>query len=200
RADSCSSTGRRLAARPSRSRPADGGATAGPLDDGTGGMTNRRGAATVLAASRPLRSPMTTTTFPPATPHATQPDGSRGVPKSLAAVALASTCIILGLLWDISWHRTIGRDAFLTPAHLAIYLGAVSAGLTCGRLALFTTFAGRPQDRATSVRFWGFRAPLGAWVCIWGSFAMLTSAPFDNWWHDAYGLDVQILSPPHSLL
>ena len=29
---------------------------------------------------------------------------------------------------------------------------------------------------------------------------MLTSAPFDNWWHDAYGLDVEILSPPHSVL
>jgi hypothetical protein len=29
---------------------------------------------------------------------------------------------------------------------------------------------------------------------------MLVSAPFDNWWHDAYGLDVEILSPPHTLL
>ncbi|HEV3077257.1 MAG TPA: hypothetical protein VHB47_22735, partial [Thermoanaerobaculia bacterium] len=29
---------------------------------------------------------------------------------------------------------------------------------------------------------------------------MLTSAPFDNWWHDAYGLDVKIISPPHLLL
>jgi hypothetical protein len=29
---------------------------------------------------------------------------------------------------------------------------------------------------------------------------MLTSAPFDNWWHDAYGLDVHILSPPHAIL
>lgn len=29
---------------------------------------------------------------------------------------------------------------------------------------------------------------------------MLTSAPFDNWWHDAYGLDVQIVSPPHLVL
>ena len=29
---------------------------------------------------------------------------------------------------------------------------------------------------------------------------MLVSAPFDNWWHDAYGLDVKILSPPHSIL
>jgi hypothetical protein len=29
---------------------------------------------------------------------------------------------------------------------------------------------------------------------------MLTSAPFDNWWHGAYGLDVKIFSPPHTVL
>src|SRR5260370_13607084 len=29
---------------------------------------------------------------------------------------------------------------------------------------------------------------------------MLTSAPFDNWWHNAYGLDVKIISLPHSIL
>jgi hypothetical protein len=36
--------------------------------------------------------------------------------------------------------------------------------------------------------------------CIWGCIAMLTSAPFDDWWHNTYGLDVIILSPPHSVL
>ena len=36
--------------------------------------------------------------------------------------------------------------------------------------------------------------------CIWGAIAMLTSAPFDDWWHNTYGLDVVILSPPHTLL
>jgi hypothetical protein len=122
------------------------------------------------------------------------------VPAPLWAAAIASTCVIVGLLWDISWHRTIGRDAFLTPAHVAIYLGAVIAGIACGTLALIQTFAGGRAARAETVGFWGFRAPLGAWVCIWGSFAMLTSAPFDNWWHDAYGLDVEILSPPHTVL
>jgi hypothetical protein len=29
---------------------------------------------------------------------------------------------------------------------------------------------------------------------------MAASAPFDNWWHEAYGLDVKILSPPHTVL
>jgi hypothetical protein len=29
---------------------------------------------------------------------------------------------------------------------------------------------------------------------------MITSAPFDDWWHNAYGLDVEIISPPHMVL
>ena len=29
---------------------------------------------------------------------------------------------------------------------------------------------------------------------------MLVSAPFDDWWHGAYGLDVKVLSPPHVIL
>ncbi len=125
---------------------------------------------------------------------------SRSIPWYLWAVAFASTSVVLGVVWDISWHRTIGRDTFLTPAHMAIYVGGVVAGLSCGWLALKTTFAGSPEERASGVRFWGFTAPLGAWVCIWGSFAMIMSGPFDDWWHNAYGLDVEILSPPHVVL
>jgi hypothetical protein len=121
-------------------------------------------------------------------------------PWPIYAVLFASTSVVLGVMWDISWHRSIGRDTFWTPAHLAIYLGGVVAGLTCGWVALRTTFAGSTLERGAAVRFWGFRAPLGAWVCIWGAFAMVTSAPFDDWWHNAYGLDVKIISPPHMLL
>ena len=122
------------------------------------------------------------------------------LPWYLTAAMVGSTSIIVGLLWDISWHASIGRDTFWTPAHMAIYLGGVLAGLSGGWLALKTTFAGSPEERAASVRFWGFRAPFGAWVAIWGALAMLVSAPFDDWWHNAYGLDVKIISPPHMLL
>lgn len=119
----------------------------------------------------------------------------------LHAVVLASTCIIVGLIWDISWHRTIGRDTFWTPAHLLEQAAALIGGLSCGYLVLRTTFSGTAQDKASAVRFWHyFYGPLGAWVCIWGTLMMITSAPFDNWWHDAYGLDVKIISPPHMVL
>jgi hypothetical protein len=51
-----------------------------------------------------------------------------------------------------------------------------------------------------SVRIWGLRGPLGAFISGWGGLAMLASAPFDDWWHNAYGLDVRIISPPHMVL
>src|SRR5258707_420391 len=138
----------------------------------------------------------------PATPHfaGSRTMDSARAPWSIYAVLFASLSVILGVIWDISWHRTIGRDTFWTPAHIGIYLGGVLAGLTCGWVALTTTFGASASDRAAAVRFWGFRAPFGAWVCIWGAFAMVTSAPFDDWWHNAYGLDVKIISPPHMLL
>ena len=122
------------------------------------------------------------------------------IPWHIPAVLFASTSMVIGVIWDISWHMTIGRDTFWTPAHLAIYVGGVVGGLASGFVVLKTTFAGSASERDASVRFWGFRGPLGAWVTIWGALAMLTSAPFDDWWHNAYGLDVQILSPPHVVL
>jgi hypothetical protein len=121
-------------------------------------------------------------------------------PWHIYAVLFATTSIVVGVIWDISWHMTIGRDTFWTPAHLAIYLGGVVGGLASGVVVLRTTFAGSLEEKARAVRFWGFRGPLGSWVSIWGALAMITSAPFDDWWHNAYGLDVEILSPPHTLL
>jgi hypothetical protein len=106
----------------------------------------------------------------------------------------------VGLYWDISWHIGIGRDTFWTPAHLAIQFGAVLTGLCCAYLILHTTLVPAAAIREHSVTIWGFRAPLGAFVAAWGGFCMLTSAPFDNWWHNAFGLDVTILSPPHVVL
>ncbi len=114
--------------------------------------------------------------------------------------SIASTSITIGILWDISWHISIGRDTFWTPAHMAIYLGGAMAGFVGGWLAFWNTFFASEAKRATCVNVLGARAPLGAWVTIWGALAMLTSAPFDDWWHNAYGLDVKIISPPHVVL
>jgi hypothetical protein len=129
-------------------------------------------------------------------------ESSAGAPFAWHAptVVFAALGVMIGVYWDISWHMSIGRDTFWTPAHLMIQAGGLIAGLTSGYVALRTTFGNTQAARDAAVRFWGFRAPLGAWVCIWGCVAMVTSAPFDNWWHNAYGLDVRIISPPHTIL
>ncbi len=118
----------------------------------------------------------------------------------LYATLFASAAIVVGLIWDISWHRTIGRDTFWSPPHVLEQVAALVAGLSCGWLVLRTTFGGDQAAKQSSIHVWGFFGPLGAWVCIWGTAMMIASAPFDNWWHNAYGLDVKIISPPHMVL
>ena len=43
------------------------------------------------------------------------------VPWYIWLCLLAVTSSIVGINWDIAWHRSIGRDTFWTPAHVAIY-------------------------------------------------------------------------------
>jgi hypothetical protein len=125
---------------------------------------------------------------------------STTLPWYCVLAVLGATCIPIGALWDISWHSTIGRDTFWTPAHITIHIGGVVPGFIAGFLALRATYFGSSAERAASIQIGPFFAPLGAWVIIWGALAMLFSAPFDDWWHNAYGLDVEILSPPHTVL
>jgi hypothetical protein len=115
---------------------------------------------------------------------------------SLASVSL----IVIGMYWDISWHMSFGRDSFWTPAHIAIQAGGIIAGVSGAVLILTTTLRPRSELRPASIGVWGFHGPFGAFLGVWGAATMVVSAPFDDWWHSAYGLDVKILSPPHAVL
>jgi hypothetical protein len=124
-----------------------------------------------------------------------------GIPTYIYAVVFSSFCVVMGLLWDIMWHMSIGRDGLFAPPHVVIYVGAVVAGLFSAYQILNLTLTKNHPGRTKAVPFWGvFYGPLGAMFCVWGALAMLTSAPFDDWWHNTYGLDVQILTPPHTIL
>ena len=122
------------------------------------------------------------------------------VPWYVWALFAASVSVVIGGYWDISWHMSIGRDSFWTPAHMAIQGCGIIAAITSTYLIFSCTFGRNPALRAASVEVWRFRGPLGAFIAAWGGATMLASAPFDNWWHNAYGLDVKIFSPPHVVL
>jgi hypothetical protein len=128
-------------------------------------------------------------------------DDASTLPFYIYAVVFSSLCITVGLIWDISWHTSIGRDGLFSPPHLVTYIGAVTSGVFSGYYVLRLTFVGSSKEKQRSINFWKiFYGSLGALFCIWGAFAMITSAPFDDWWHNTFGLDVQILSPPHTVL
>jgi len=125
---------------------------------------------------------------------------SSSIPWYLWTGVLAVTSAYIGGEWDVSWHRSIGRDTFWTAPHMALYICAVLGGIIGLSLVVRATSARDAELRAASVNFFGLHAPLGVFLAGWGGIAMLTSAPFDNWWHNAYGLDVKLVSPPHVLL
>src|SRR5580698_1287600 len=53
-------------------------------------------------------------------------------------------------------HRSIGRDTFWTPPHMAIYLCGIIAGISSAYLILATSLGKLPEVRLASVRMWGF--------------------------------------------
>jgi hypothetical protein len=122
-----------------------------------------------------------------------------GVPWFVWAAAASVSCAVLGAHFDVSWHRSIGRDTFWSPAHMVLYSSGVLAAIFSGYLIFATTFGHNTELQRHSVRIWGLRAPFGAFVAAWGGLGALYDAIFDNWWHNAYGLDVRFTSPPHLL-
>ncbi len=125
---------------------------------------------------------------------------TNAIPWYLWSLVGAVVLVTLGGQLDVSWHRSIGRDSFWTPPHMMVYACGLLAGISCAYLILATTFGDREEFRQHSVSFFGLRAPTGVFLTAWGGMAMLFSSPFDNWWHNAYGLDVQVQSPPHIVL
>jgi hypothetical protein len=143
---------------------------------------------------------VTTTAHSLAATAAAKQSAVERVPWTVWTSSIATISVVTGAVWDISWHISVGWDTFWTPPHMLIQLCAAIGGLTAVYLIVRTTFAGDEASRANSVRLFGLRAPLGAFLSGWGALTMLASAPFDNWWHETYGLDVKVLSPPHAVL
>jgi hypothetical protein len=88
-----------------------------------------------------------------------------------------------GLLWDVAWHRTIGRDTFFSPPHLLMY-GAVAVN---GLVSAGAVVWGRRR----------YGAPGGFLLGAVGFLFAVGGAALDEWWHVNVGKDVNLWSPPH---
>ena len=77
-----------------------------------------------------------------------------------------------------------------------------SCGVICAVVVLTETWlyyrnrAGVTAEDSTPILF-VFRGPLGFALAGFGMVVMLISAPFDDYYHRIYGIDVQIWTPFH---
>ena len=102
---------------------------------------------------------------------------------------LAAAAVPVSLLWDYAWETTVGIDRVWAPPHAATYAAMLlAAGAALGLLG-----------RAEGVRVGKWRAPLGAWVALWGAGAFVAAFFFDRWWQAGYGLAAGLWHPPQLL-
>lgn len=118
----------------------------------------------------------------------------RGEPVAEWAMLLGAALVPVSLLWDYAFESTIGVDLFWSAPHVANDLAiALAAAGACAVLARTT------RARAEGVALGRLRAPLGAWLVLWGAFAFVTALFFDRWWQAGYGLAAGIWHPPQIL-
>ena len=113
--------------------------------------------------------------------------------RVIGALTVLALVGAFGNAWDLFWHIVIGRDSFWIPPHTMMYAAVALSGLIALAVVLGDTL--RRADWLSAML--GFRAPLGFFILGMGALQMLLSAPFDDWWHQRYGVDVSVWSPPH---
>ncbi len=120
--------------------------------------------------------------------------GVTSAPVGLGLLAGAgSTAALLATYWDDSWHTDKGRDEFAIPPHLLLYGGVLVASLC---VAVWGLLAWRRAG-------WGVEgvrlvlAQPGLLLAGIGGTTTLLSGPVDAAWHELYGRDAVLWSPPH---
>jgi hypothetical protein len=128
------------------------------------------------------------------TPEAA-PYRAQTVPWYIWVSVVAVTATSVGLYWDISWHMSIGRDTFWTPAHLGILFAAIVAGLSSVFLIFSTTFGKDRKQRGASVKMWGFYGPVGAFVSLCGGHDDIWLVSFMDYDLGYFDLETRVLEP-----
>lgn len=92
--------------------------------------------------------------------------------------------------WDAAMHARGEVEQFWYPPHYGIYFAlGVAAGVS---IAGFVSLLRAPGSLGTKVR----RHPALATVAAANAIGF-TGAPFDAWWHEVFGIDLSVWSPPH---
>jgi hypothetical protein len=117
-------------------------------------------------------------------------------PAAGAVAALGAFVALFGAYWDDAWHTDKGRDDFFIAPHITLYSGVLVSGLV---VAGWMIAGWRAQQWSVPWTLAALRRAPAAALALVGAVITLASAPIDNTWHELYGRDAVLWSPPHML-
>ncbi|MGI8806448.1 MAG: hypothetical protein ACR2KK_01080 [Acidimicrobiales bacterium] len=102
--------------------------------------------------------------------------------------------VVIGFYWDVAWHIDNGRDDELfTPSHVMILVGLGGLIYAAGIAVLFASI----EKAHTALKFGFLHVPWSAVLLTALGIGGVAAFPLDALWHNAYGVDVTLWSPPH---
>jgi hypothetical protein len=124
-----------------------------------------------------------------------------GVPAWAASTLLFSIYGLAiagyGFYSDVAWHVALGRDDDLfTAPHTAILTGLVMIAVS----PLVGTAVATAQRLPTPIRLAGVHLPWSLVPLAVLGVAAVAGFPVDELWHQQYGVDVTMWSPPHLVM
>jgi hypothetical protein len=121
--------------------------------------------------------------------------------RILFGVAMLKMFNFIGGAWDIQWHVEIGRDSLWIPPHLLVLFSFTTGVLLTLALIIYETkLAASGVDLPFTARFGPLRAPGAVFGIFFGYVAALLSGAFDEFWHQVFGIDATLWSPPHLMI
>jgi len=104
---------------------------------------------------------------------------------------------MVGVYLDTAWHRTVGRDSFFILPHLFIYGGGLGVWAAALAGIAGATLGRRDEFGGPVLHVGRAKLPFGFGLTAVGILVIMAAAPVDAWWHNTFGKDVLIWSPPH---
>jgi hypothetical protein len=121
--------------------------------------------------------------------------------RLLFSVAVIKLFNFIGGAWDIQWHIEIGRDSLFIPPHLLVMVAFFSGvGMVLVMIAYESGLARGGHEQPHTLRLGPFRGDWPFFSIFFGySFALL-SGLVDELWHEVFGIDATLWSPPHLMI
>jgi hypothetical protein len=126
---------------------------------------------------------------------------SRSASDTISPIVTTAAVLLflIGVAWDVQWHRSIGRDRLFTPPHVVMLVGIALVGLASLAALLHEAWHLGHGKPLVSLLEAG-RSRLGVALSGFGAALAAIAFVLDDYWHTLHGIDVTLWAPFHVMI